>query len=276
MLKSGKVDNHVTNFVLCTIVIGEMGKDAKMKYRYVRFTAAFMTLGLLIGCTDMQFVGTESVAPEKDTRADIVLTNISADMTSGGLVQQRVFGKQSIFSQTENELTIKEIQVTAIGEDKATRSVTQADLGQIYLADRPAEDITRNDMKFAGNVLYRNPQKDDPTTDSLQLNSELIIWDESEQKFKSPASYSMMLLPKGKTPVRQSGKSFEAAQDLTRFVVKTGIITTELDGDPVVKRQELEERFEVWRDQVEEIGKNKPVRPPLIELPPRLEAPNLR
>lgn len=232
--------------------------------------AKFLSLLFLSGCSDLQFAGTQAVAPEKDPRADIVLTNISADMTSGGLVQQKIQGKESVFSQADNQLTIRDIQVTAIGEDRATRSVTQADLGQIFFADRPAEDIGSKDMKFAGNVLYRNPQKDDPTTDSMRLTSELIVWDESEQKFKSPAPYRMLLLPKGKTPVRQSGKSFEAAQDLSRFVVKTGVITTEMDGDPTAKRREMEEQFKVWRGQVEEIGNDQPVRPPPIELPPRM------
>ncbi len=96
------------------------------------------------------------------------------------------------------------------------------------------------------------------------------MWDESDQKFKSPSPYSMMLLPKGKTPVRQSGKSFEAAQDLTRFVVKTGVLTTELDGDPTANRREMEKQFEIWRGQVEDLAIDKPVRPPPIALPPRL------
>lgn len=218
----------------------------------------------------MQFAGTDALVPEKDPRADIVLTNISADITSGGLVQQKISGKQSVFSQADNQLTIRDIQVTAIGEDRATRSVTQADLGQIYFADRPDEGIGRKDMRFAGDVLYRNPQKDDPSTDSMRLKSELIVWDESEQKFKSPAFYEMLLLPKGKTPVRQSGKSFEAAQDLSRFVVKTGVITTEMDGDPTASRREMEEQFEVWRGQVEQTGNDQPVRPPPIVLPPRI------
>jgi hypothetical protein len=223
----------------------------------------------LSGCSDMQFVGEESLVMEQDPREDIVLTNVSTEMTSGGLVQQQIAGTKAVFSQTQNELTIKGITVTALADEGVTQSVTQADLGQIYFSDRPEEQIGRRDMKFAGNVLYRNPQKDDPTTDSMQMTSELILWDESEEKFKSPHGYQMLLLPKGRAPVRQWGKGFEAAQDLSRFVVRTGALTTQMVGDPSAERAELEAQFEVWREEAESGAANRAPLPTPMDLPPR-------
>lgn len=230
-----------------------MTNPIAVRLHQIRSLTFFMAacLSILPGCSDLEFAGEGTLVQEKDPREDIVLTNVSTQMTSGGLVQQEIAGNEAVFSQSANELTIKEIQVTAVGPDGAVRSVTKADLGQIYFSDRPAELIGRRDMKFAGNVLYRNPQKDDPTTDSMRLSSELVVWDESEGKFKSPYGYEMLLLPKGRQPVKQWGKGFEATQDLSRFVVRTGALTTDLDGDPAVERARLEQEFSVIRDDMD-------------------------
>lgn len=219
--------------------------------------AAGFVLIMFSGCSEMQFVGQTELVPEKDPREDIVLTSVSTEMTSAGVVQQRIGGSEAVFSEAENELTIRDISVTTLAENGATQSLTRADVGQIYFADRPLEKIGRRDMKFAGHVLYRNPQKDDPTTDSLQLTSELIVWDESEEKFISPTGYEMLLLPKGKKPVRQRGKGFEATQDLSRFVVKAGSVTTDMDTDPAEDRKEMEDKLNAWKKEAEEKAAEK-------------------
>lgn len=224
---------------------------------------------LLSGCSDMQFVNATNLAPEKDPREDIVLTSVSADFTSGGLVEQRIQGKRAIYSEAGENLVVKNIAVTAVGSDMTTRSITKADLGEIYFADIPEKKIGRKDMKFAGNVLYRTPEATNPTTDSMRLTSDLITWDESEQKFRSPMGYQMILLPKGQAPIRQTGKGFEAAQDLTRFVVKTGIVTTDLTGDPQALRRELEKKFELWREEMDKSHGEGFIKPTPIPLPER-------
>lgn len=226
-------------------------------------------LACLSGCTDMKFVDATNLVPEKDPREDIILTNVSADLTSGGLVQQRIGGDEAIFSDASQDLTIKNVRVAMIGSDHTTRSITEADMGEIYFADKPEKSIGRRDMRFAGNVLYRTPQAEDQTTDSMRMTSELVIWDESDQRFISPRGYEMLLLPTGRPPIRQSGKGFEAAQDLSRFVVRTGVITTELDGDPTQLRKEMEAQFQVWRDEVERSSNTGFVKPQPIEVPPR-------
>lgn len=233
------------------------------------YAAALVALMCFAGCSDMQFVNAPNLVPERDPREDIVLSNVSTDMTSGGLLQQRIRGDKAIYSEATQDLIINEVQVTAFGVDQTTRSVTQSDVGQIYFADVPDQSIGRRDMRFAGDVLYRAPQADDPTTDSMRLTSDLIVWDEGEQKFKSPRGYEMLLLPKGQAPVRQVGKGFEAAQDLTRFVVRTGMVTTELDANPEALRKQLQDQFAMWEHDMES---NKPaefVRPTPIPLPDR-------
>lgn len=201
----------------------------------------------LSGCSDMKFVGKTNLVPEKDPREDIVLTNISTMLTSGGLVQQKVGGSSAVFSNTSNDLTIKDIGVVTFGVDRTTQSITTADVGQVYFAADPKRNIGRKDMRFAGDVLYRNPQKDDPSTDSLQMRSEVILWDQGKEKFISPTGYEMVLFPKGQRPVRQTGKSFEAGQSLTRFVVKAGSVSTKDEPDPAGERARLMGEFEKWK-----------------------------
>lgn len=248
---------------MCAPPTGSLSRKAAMGAFLLTASALFS------GCTDMQFAGEETLAPEKDPREDIVLIDVSTEMTSGGLVQQKVAGQEAIFSQASNELTIRHVQVTALSDTGETRSVTSADLGQIYFSDRPEEDIGRRDMKFAGNVLYRNPQQDDPTTDSMRMSSDLILWDESEEKYKSPYGYEMLLLPKGRPPVRQWGKGFEAAQDLSRFVVRTGTLTTEMAGDPMTERAQMEAQFDAWREEVDRRAENRAALPTPVAIPPR-------
>lgn len=223
----------------------------------------------LAGCSDMQFVNATNLIPEKDPREDIVLTNVSADLTSGGQVQQQITGSHAIYSEAGEDLVIKDIAVTSYDEKGIVRSITRAELGEVYFADLPERGVGRRDMKFAGDVLYRTPQADDPTTDSMWLTSQLITWDESQQKFRSPEGYEMILQPKGQAPVRQTGKSFEAAQDLTRFVVRTGLVTTELEGDASALRRELEQKFQQWQAEVDRSRGQGFVKPTPIVLPPR-------
>lgn len=230
---------------------------------------AICMLLFLPACSDMQFVNATNLVPEKDPREDIVLTNVSADLTSGGEVQQRIRGSHAVYSEAGEDLAIKNISVTSYDENGTTRSITRAELGEVYFADLPERGVGRRDMKFAGDVLYRTPQADDPTTDSMWLTSELITWDESQQKFRSPEGYEMILQPKGQAPVRQTGKSFEAAQDLTRFVVRTGLVTTELAGDARALRRDLEQKFQQWEAEVDRSRGQGFVKPTPIVLPSR-------
>lgn len=224
---------------------------------------------ILAGCSDMQFVNAPNLVPERDPREDIILTNVSTDMTSGGVVQQRVFGDKAIYSEASQDLTINDVQVTTFGEEQTTQSITHADVGQIWFADVPEMEIGRRDMRFAGDVLYRSPNAEDPTTDTMRLTSDLILWNELEQKFRSPRGYEMLLLPKGQAPVRQVGKGFEAAQDLTRFVVRTGMVTTQLDEDPELLRKDLQEKLAAWEADMERNQPEKFVKPTPMVIPER-------
>src|SRR5690349_18354703 len=112
---------------------------AKVTYNVYALILVVASL-CLSGCSDMQFAGKQDLMPQKDPREDIILTNVSTQMTSGGLVTQEVEGKDAVFSNNSSDLIIKGIQVTTLGDDKSTQSITKAEVGQIYFADRPNKD----------------------------------------------------------------------------------------------------------------------------------------
>lgn len=226
-------------------------------------------VGGLSGCSDMAFVGKDNLNPQKDPREDIVLTSVETQMTSGGVVLQQISGSSALFANTSNDLTIKDMNVTTFGDDRVTQSVTRADVGEVYLAADPSRNIGRRDMKFAGDVLYRNPNKLDQTTDSMQMRSDLILWNELDKKFISPGGYEMLLYPKGKPPIRQRGKGFEATQDLSRFVVKAGSVSTKLDNDPTLERDRLLAEF-ARLSEAAEAEANRP-----LNLPTRVAIPEI-
>ena len=211
------------------------------------------------------FADQENLAPEKDPREDIVLTNVSTQMTSAGLVLQGVQGKHAVFSANNNDLIIENMQVTMFGEDKSTKSITRADLGEVYFADDSKRGVGRKDMKFSGNVLYRTPQKNNTTTDSLRIITEMVLWKEAQKKFIGPTNYTMLLYPKGKAPIKQTGKGFEATEELNRFVVKAGTLTTDMNSERV-DRALLLQQFDEWRNQADsQLG--QPINIP-VTIPP--------
>lgn len=222
-------------------------------------------LASLAGCSEMMFADQDNLVPEKDPREDIVLTNVSTQMTSGGLVQQGIKGGNAVFSSISNDLIIENMSVTTYSDGSETRSMTRADVGQVFFADDKSRDVERKDMKFSGNVLYRTPQKNDPTSDSLRMTSDLIIWSEGQKKFICPTDYTMWLYPKGKPPIRQGGKGFEATEELSRFVVKAGQISTDMDSERL-NRAELLAQFEEWKREADSDA-NRPINIPLT-IPP--------
>lgn len=203
----------------------------------------FANFQLLTGCSDLIFVNNTEQVPEKDTREDIVITSLSANLTSGGVTLQRVGGDEAIYSTSENRLYINDINVITYNSDKTTQSITHSNMGAIYLADSAEYGRKRKDMEFSGNVLYRAPMKDTPTSDSLRMTTEHVIWDQNALKFYAPQNYEMILSQKGKNPIRQLGQGFEATRDLRRFVVKAGAVTSDMVKDPRLEQDKFMQEF---------------------------------
>lgn len=221
----------------------------------------FSGLILLSGCSDLLFVNSQDKISESDPREDILLTNLSAELTSGGLALQTIKGTNAKFSTQENQISIDNIDVFTYGEEETTQSITQSNFGSIYLADNPASGRNRKDIEFSGDVLHRSPMKDNPSSDSLQLRTEKIIWDDTEAKFLAPDSYEMLLSRPGQKTIRQLGKGFEATQDLKRFVVRSGVVTSDLENDPRRDQKKIVEELSNLADEFQKEDNNTLLTP---------------
>ncbi len=228
-----------------------------------------LPLAVLTGCSDMKFVNTSEVHSGKDSREDIRLTRISTDLTSAGLVQQRISGSEAIYSPRDGRLVIQSVGVHTFGEDNTTKGITRSDMGLLYLADSAEAARKRKDMEFAGNVRHTMPVKTDPTTDSMQLFTQSIVWDDANSRFRCPGAYEMLLMPPGKRAIRTLGEAFEATQDLSRFTVSRGAVTTDMSSDPRLKRAEFQRQFKLLMAQVDsEMQKQETIKlPEKVDIP---------
>jgi hypothetical protein len=221
------------------------------------------------GCGKLEFVNTAQPVPAKDPREDIHLVGVNTDMTSSGLVEQKIRGKKALFSQSENKLIVDNMSLATMSDAHTTRGITKADTGTFYLAPVGADKRGKSDMVFNGHVTYRAPLATDPTSDTLQLKTKTIIWDNGLQKFLCPGPYEMTLFPPAKNAIRQVGEGFEASRDLTRFVVRGGVVSSGVTSDPLVMRRTLQNEFNqsvsMVNREVQKAINITPMRP--IDLP---------
>ena len=200
----------------------------------------------------MLFVNSTEPVAAKDPREDIHLTGVNTDMTSGGVVEQKIRGNTALFSQSESRLIVDDMSLATMADAHTTRGITRADHGTFFLAAVPEEKRGKSDMLFQGHVTYRAPVATDPTSDSLHLKTSTIVWDNALQKFLCPVPYEMMLFPPGKNAIRQIGQGFEANRDLSRFVVRGGVVSSGVTSDPLMERKILQRQF---ADSVEMVNK---------------------
>lgn len=184
--------------------------------------ALFCVLFALAGCGDMVMLDKGEVVRPNDPREDIKLQGISTDITSGGLLLQRVDGSEAVYSQSRNLLNIAEIDVNTMGPDHTTQGITQARKGIVYLAPDPVSKRKRSDMVFSGDVNYRAPAKDRPNSDSLQLKTEELIYDNQAEEFQGTSTHTVVMLPPGKRPMYMSGSKLRVPRDMRRFSMVQG------------------------------------------------------
>lgn len=214
----------------------------------ILFLAALLAVA---GCGQIKAEGpaaTGQSSPEdEEARSDIHLTGVTADLTTSGVLQNRVHSEVTTYSLTHNLLELGQVRVTAFGKESTTtpQGITSARRGVVYLADHPELSRHKDDMEFAGNVVYRVLDPKDPTTNTASLETEQLIWQSDVQKFRCPAKFRNILSQPGKRPMAMVGDGFVTTKDLSHWDVKHGAITTELDKDPYAEaaktRQEMDE-----------------------------------
>jgi hypothetical protein len=213
--------------------------------RLIRIIALLAASAAFAGCSDLKFVNVTNLSEGPDPREDMRLTEVIADLTSGGLVQRRVSSDSGIYSQNRNYLELQEANVETFNNDFQLEGMTAAKKAVVHLADKPELPTprSRNDIEFAGNVVHRIPMKDDPTSDAIMLQTELLEWDQKGERFRCKSFYRMVMAQPGRSALVAIGDGFAATRDLRSWVVTHGGLTTRPDVD--VRQEAAEKRAEI-------------------------------
>jgi hypothetical protein len=228
---------------------------------------------VLAGCGEMKFVNQSAQAgtDEEDGRADIRLTGVVADLTTSGVVQNRVHADLTTYSQTRNLLFLSQVKVEGYGKDGKLQGLTTAGRGAVYMADIPSANRHNGDLEFAGGVVHRVPDAKDPTTDAVSLKTDRLLWRNLEQHFVCTRFFRNELRQPGKRPMSMIGDGFVVTKDLRRWNVKYGSVTTEQDEDVRGKSARLSKELEERASGSELIEARQPKRVD-VEVPAELLA----
>jgi hypothetical protein len=232
---------------------------------------ALLAMLCLCGCSDLKFVNVvEMATDEADPREDVQLTGVTADMTSGGLVQRRILSDNARWSQARAFLQLDAARVESFDSSATLESETRADEITMHLADKPALGRVRDDIEFIGNVHHRVPQKDDPTSDVVTLQTEKLMWDQRAERFLTSNTYfTLRITPPNGNPLTTIGDGFVATRDLRSWAVQYGGITTNPYAD--IRQQAQRERAEAAASTAnDEKAQNPPLQADPIELPVEL------
>ena len=234
---------------------------------FVPFTAVSAALAL-IGCSEMKFVNASDTASQvtHDPRRDIHLTGVVTEMTSGTALVRRVVGDRGIYSEDLGLIRLEKARIEPFREEGGLQGVTTSDHAIIYLADQPTSAVHRRDMEFAGNFRYRAPAEHDPTTDSLSLSTERLVWDEEAKLFRAPLPYRMISSAPGKPPMVLKGRQFVATRDLQSFSMEGGSLTNDPHRDAREALAPLGEEIRKTADELAVKYRPAPLPTP-IEIP---------
>lgn len=228
----------------------------RLFWRRVRIVPLFALPFLLQGCSDMKFVNAPDVSNDADSREDLWFYKVSADMTSGGLVQRHIAGAAAVYSDTESLLRVGGMELRTFDANKQLQGITSASTATIYLADNTKEKRNKSDMEFLGQVRHRQPMRDNPTSDSMDISMGQLLWDQRTGKFICRTAFDMTMWQSNGSPMKAIGNRFEATRDMRKWTVGSGSMTTEKSaGDLSSRARKLRSDFE---SSMTQIGDNPP------------------
>lgn len=219
--------------------------------------AAAAAVGLA-GCSEMRFVNSSETESEAhDPRRDIHLAGVETSMTSGSALMRRVKGETAVYSEDRGLLSMDHARVEMFRPDGSLQGVTSSDRATIYMTDQADSEARKGDLEFAGDFRYRAPSENDPTTDSLTLATDRLVWDETRQVYRCPSPYRM-ISNSARGPMVLAGNQFIATQDLKKFTMGGGSVSNDPEKDP---REELQQLGQKVQTEVDDILKNYKPRP---------------
>ncbi|MBX7246576.1 MAG: hypothetical protein K1X53_13855 [Candidatus Sumerlaeaceae bacterium] len=219
------------------------------------------------GCSDMKFVSNNVDENAPDSRTDIKLTGVTTDITSGAVVMNRIHGREAVFPNNRSRITMKDVKVEAYAADGKLQGATVADTGVVFLNDDPSAQRSKNDLVFEGNVVHRVPSATDPTTDTAQLNTNNLVWDNTSQRFLGNTYYQMVMNSPGKRPVRLVGDAFAVTQDLRKWDVKHGAMGGGGIEDPMARSKVVRSEMDKVRELVDAPSQAPQAKPQPLDVP---------
>lgn len=230
----------------------------------------FVFLALVLaGCSDFKFVNSQATDASEDPRENIVLSGVNAYLTSGSLVQNKVRSAAATFIEMKGILKLSGITVESFGENASLQALTTANAGTVFMVDSPSQKRRKSDISFEGNVIYRAPSKSDPTTDSITLSTESLLWDTAEQKFRCDTFYRMVMSVPGRPPFIALGDEFVASSNLRWWNVRHGALGTGIDAG--VREASAKSRDElVAFEEAARSGRSVDAGSGPVEIPPEM------
>lgn len=220
----------------------------------------------IAGCSDIKIFKAGKL-PEQDPRENIQLTGVIADMTSTGTLTNRVYGKQATFMPSQNLLEFRDLKTQAFDRGTTVQSETSSKAATFYLADMPQIPRHKSDIEFWGNIHHRTPDRNDPTTDSVSLTTEQLLWDGAADRFRCSTKFQLTVSAPGKLPFRTQGDSFASTRDMHWWNVSYGIITTDSDPNPRIRVSKMMDDLTSVVREAESGMPATDAKPPTIDLP---------
>lgn len=233
----------------------------------------------LVGCSDMKFVNSTDASDGPDPREDIRLTGVEADLTSGALLQNRVHGTAGRYSEAQGLMLLSSVKVEAFDSKGSLQGLTNATSATIFLRDRADWQRAKSDMDFVGSVHHRVPNKQDPTSDSVVLDTDHLRWIQKEQRFKSESPYRMTMIQANGRSMVAMGDEFRASRDLRSWMVSHGAISTNLTSDvraEAAKARAMSEAIVAESSGAPAAPQAAPIELPVDMAPPDTAQPGMR
>ncbi|MCX7625564.1 MAG: hypothetical protein N2Z21_05070 [Candidatus Sumerlaeaceae bacterium] len=193
----------------------------------------------------MKFVATPVAAENEDPRENITLKGITAEFTSGSLVQTRVLAREGVLCDKKGLLVLVAPKIEMRDTRTTLATETVATTATFYLADNRRERCAKGDFILAGNVRHQVPAKDDPTTPAVTVETSNLVWRAKSEVFEANSFYRMVLKTTANQPFVAVGDAFIASRDLRHWNVRHGGLATYLTNEDFRKKnQDLKKSLE--------------------------------
>ena len=178
---------------------------------------------VLCGCTDLKLVNVAAVEQEEDPRENIQLRGMSAEMTSGSLVEHRLHSTTAVLvmGADRQRLDLGDMDVETYSPEGELQSVTRAKFGSVFLTEAPERERERGDLELS-RVEYRVPAADNASTDAIRLTTDKLLWDSNAGLFRSPTFYRMTMQSPNGMEFVALGDGFTVTRDMSTWNVKHG------------------------------------------------------